>query len=194
MLSNVTARPRNDCSRSPCVAKAMKLSPLFGRALALSALIVVLDQVSKWWILDRLMMPPRVIEVTSYFNLVMTWNRGVSFGLFNNDSPYNALILSIVAMVIAGLLLIWLARARQPIMAYGLGSVIGGAVGNLIDRIRFGAVADFLDFHVWGYHWPAFNVADSAITIGVALLIVDSLFSGVEERRSDKGVGRETGK
>jgi signal peptidase II len=172
----------------------MKLSPLFGRGLALSALIVVLDQVSKWWILERLMMPPRVIEVTSYFNLVMTWNRGVSFGLFNNDSPYNALILSVVAAVIAGLLLIWLARARQPIMAYGLGLVIGGAVGNLIDRIRFGAVADFLDFHVWGYHWPAFNVADSAITIGVALLVVDSLFSAAEERRSGKGVGRETGK
>ncbi len=171
----------------------MKLSPLFGRGLALSALIVVLDQVSKWWILERLMMPPRVIEVTSYFNLVMTWNRGVSFGLFNNDSPYNALILSIVAVVIVGLLLIWLARARQPIMAYALGSVIGGAFGNLIDRIRFGAVADFLDFHLWGYHWPAFNVADSAITIGVALLVIDSVFSAAEERRSDRGVGRETG-
>ena len=123
----------------------------------------------------------------------MTWNRGVSFGLFNNDSPYNALILSIVAVVISGLLLIWLARARQPMLAYGLGAVIGGAIGNLIDRVRFGAVADFLDFHIWGYHWPAFNVADSAITIGVAVLIVDSLFGVTEGRRKTEGLSRETG-
>jgi signal peptidase II len=170
----------------------MKLSPLFPRGVALAAAIIVADQAVKWWILEHVMLPPRVIEVTSFFNLVMTWNRGVSFGLFNNDSPYNALILSVVAGVISTALLIWLARAHRPVLAYGLGAIIGGAVGNLIDRIRFGAVADFLDFHVWGYHWPAFNVADSAITIGVAVLIADSLFGGADERAKEKSLGRET--
>ena len=172
----------------------MTLSPLFGRSLLLAAVIIVIDQASKWWILEKVMIPPRVIEVTSFFNLVMTWNRGVSFGLFNNDSPYNALILSAVAFAISGALLVWLARTHRPILACGLGAVIGGAIGNLVDRVRFGAVADFLDFHIWGYHWPAFNVADSAITIGVAVLIVDSLTAAPEERRKERGLGRETSK
>ncbi|MBL8666142.1 MAG: signal peptidase II [Rhodospirillales bacterium] len=170
----------------------MKPTPLFGRGLALSALIVVLDQVTKWWILERIMMPPRLIPLTPFFNLVMTWNRGVSFGLFNNDSPYNALILSLVALVICGVLAFWLLHARKPVLAYGLGMVIGGAIGNLIDRIRFGAVADFLDFHLWGYHWPAFNVADSAITVGVAVLIAESVFGSAQQRSKNEGLGRET--
>lgn len=176
----------------------MKASPLLGRGLALAALIVVVDQASKWWIMAGVMMPPRVIPLTPFFNLVMTWNRGVSFGLFNNGSPYNALILPVIAIVISVLLGVWLARVHKPMVAYGLGSVIGGAVGNLIDRVRFGAVADFLDFHLWGYHWPAFNVADSAITIGVAILIADSLFGTAEQHRKaeqrgkNEGLGRET--
>lgn len=172
----------------------MTSSPHFWRSLLFAAVIVGIDQASKWWILEKVMMPPRVIEVTSFFNLVMTWNRGVSFGLFNNDSPYNPLILSAVALVICGLLIIWLARAYRPVLAYGLGAIIGGAIGNLIDRVRFGAVADFLDFHLWGYHWPAFNVADAAITIGVTVLIADSLFGMPEERRKGKNLGRETSK
>jgi signal peptidase II len=174
--------------------RSTKLSPMFWPALALTALIVFADQLSKWWILQHVMMPPRIIEVTPFFNLVMTWNRGVSFGLFNNDSPYNALILSAVALAISAFLLIWLARADRPVTAYGLGAVIGGALGNLIDRLRFGAVADFLDFHAWGYHWPAFNVADAAITIGVTALIAASVFGAPEERREEKEFGRETGK
>jgi signal peptidase II len=180
--------------RRAMLNRPARLSPLFWPALALAALIVSADQVSKWWILQHVMMPPRVIEVTPFFNLVMTWNRGVSFGLFNNDSPYNALILSAVAFVICAFLLIWLARADRAAMAYGLGAVIGGALGNLVDRLRFGAVADFLDFHAWGYHWPAFNVADAAITVGVAVLIAASVFGAPEERREEKEFGRETGK
>ena len=109
----------------------------------------------------------------------------------------------LVDVVVAGLalaaisplfLLIWLARSDRPVVVYGLGAVIGGAVGNLVDRLRFGAVADFLDFHVWGYHWPAFNVADSAITIGMAVLIAESLFGAPQGRRNGKEFGREPGK
>jgi len=170
----------------------MTLSPLFRRGLALAAVVIALDQVTKWWILTRVMTPPRVIEITSYFNLVMTWNRGVSFGMFNNDASWNLWLLPLLVLVISGMLLVWLARAGRPVLALGLGGILGGAIGNLIDRLRFGAVADFLDFHVWGFHWPAFNVADAAITIGVTVLIAESLFGQRETRKSEGRFGRET--
>lgn len=172
----------------------MAISTLARRGLVAAALVVVLDQATKWWILNIVMMPPKVIEVVPFFNLVLTWNRGVSFGLFNSGSPLNALILPIVAIAIAGSLLVWLMRVDRMILALALGLIIGGAVGNLIDRFRFGAVADFLDVHALGYHWPAFNVADSAITIGVVVLIADSLFGSAERRKTHQGVGKDAGK
>jgi signal peptidase II len=103
-------------------------------------------------------------------------------------------LLPLVAIVIIIMLVAWLTRADRPILVVALGAVIGGAIGNLIDRIRFGAVADFLDVHAFGYHWPAFNIADSAITIGVAVLIFDSVFGAAEHRSKQSGLGRETGK
>ena len=167
--------------------------PLVTRGLALAAAVVIIDQVTKWWILERIMLPPRLIEITPFFNLMLTWNRGVSFGLFNTASPWNAWVLSVVALLITALLLAWLARSERRVMAVGLGLIIGGAIGNLIDRVRFGAVADFLDVHAWGWHWPAFNIADAAITIGVAVLIIDSVF-GSERQRKHSKLGEETGK
>jgi len=172
----------------------MTLSAFLRKGLALATLVVVLDQLGKWWILERIMLPPRVIEVTSFFNLVLTWNRGVSFGMFNTDSPFNVWVLPLVAVAIVVMLVAWLTRADRQLLAIALGSIIGGAIGNLIDRVRFGAVADFLDVHAFGYHWPAFNVADSAITIGVAVLIFDSVFGTAEHRRKESRLGRETGK
>ncbi|MCP5366995.1 MAG: signal peptidase II [Hyphomicrobiales bacterium] len=148
--------------------------------LAIAAVVAALDQATKWWILTRVMDPPRTIEVTPFFNLVMAWNRGVSFGLFDGDSPYNAWVLTALAVAIVIALLAWLARAQGPAILAGIGLVVGGAVGNVIDRLRFGAVADFLDFHAAGLHWPAFNLADSAITLGAVLLVLDSLFGGPE--------------
>ena len=157
--------------------------------LGLAAAIVVVDQVSKWWIVERVMQPPSVIPVTPFFNLVMGWNRGVSFGLFNSDTAvtwvFVALALAIVAFLVA-----WLAKADRAFIAVALGAVIGGAIGNVIDRIRFGAVADFLDFHAFGHHWPAFNAADAAISAGAVLLIIDALFDG---SRSPKNKGDGTG-
>lgn len=171
----------------------MKPSLRLANGLVISVLVVVADQAVKAWILEHVMLPPRVIEVTSFFNLVLTWNRGVSFGLFNNESPYNAWVLPLIAVGIVGMLLAWMARNDDRLVRVCLGLIIGGAVGNLIDRIRFGAVADFLDFHVWGWHWPAFNIADSAISIGVALLIAESLFSPGERRKRDTGPMKESG-
>jgi len=129
-------------------------------------------------------LPPgeQIIRVAPFFDIVLVWNRGVSFGLFNNDTGLNAIVFSLVAAIIVGFLLVWLKRARQPLVAAAIGLVIGGAVGNVADRLRFGAVVDFLDFHLAGWHWPAFNVADSAICIGVGLMLIDSLLGRRELR------------
>ena len=150
------------------------------KGLILAFTVLVLDQISKWVVLDLFADGPRMIEVTPFFNLVLTWNRGISFGMFGDSGAWGPWVLVGLAVVITAFLLRWLAKAETRATALGLALVIGGAIGNVIDRVRFGAVVDFLDVHVMGYHWPAFNVADSAITIGAAALILESLFSGHE--------------
>ena len=164
----------------------MTLSRQCRLGLLLAVCIMVLDQITKWWIVFSVMQPPRVIPITPFFNLVMGWNRGVSFGLFNSDSPLNDWLLPLIALVIIGFLLVWLVRSESLLMALALGSVIGGAIGNVIDRFHFGAVADFLDLHMAGYHFPAFNVADSGISIGAIILVVDSLFSSPDKNKLDR--------
>lgn len=147
--------------------------------LPLAALVFVLDRVSKHWILGLREIGGLPVEVTPFFNLVFTWNRGITFGLFNNpDGPdYSRWVLVVITAGISLALLVWLLRASGRLLVLGLGLVIGGAVGNLVDRILYGAVADFLDFHLLGYHWYAFNVADAAIVCGVGLLLLDSLMT-----------------
>lgn len=147
-----------------------------GRGLGVAAGVFVLDQLTKYWILEHVMAPPRVIELTPFFNLVLTWNKGVSFGLFNDHSDYGPLLLTILALAISAGLLVWMRKAEDLLTAAALGLIVGGALGNVIDRVRFGAVTDFLDFHAFGYHWPAFNVADSGVCVGAAILIGSSLF------------------
>ena len=113
------------------------------------------------------------MELTRFFTLVMVWNRGVSFGFLGGSDlgpwPFVALALAIVAG-----LGVWLWRLRAGPLAAAIGAVIGGAIANVIDRIHYGAVADFFDFHVAGYHWPAFNIADSAIVVGVGVIVLDA--------------------
>ena len=147
--------------------------------LAVSAVILVLDLISKWWIVNQVMNPPRAIEITPFFNLVMVWNSGITFGMFGNTA-WGRWAFAGLALAIVGVLVSWLLRADHRSTALALGLVIGGAIGNVIDRVRWGAVADFLDFHVAGWHWPAFNVADSAIVIGVFVLLLEALFSRKE--------------
>ena len=158
----------------------MTPSRAFLPGLAIAAVIVVLDQLSKWWVVEVVMNPPRTIEVTPFFNLVMGWNRGVSFGLFNTGSAMAVWLLPALAAAIVVVLTVWLSRVDRLLLGAALGSIIGGAVGNVIDRLRYGAVADFLDVHAMGYHWPAFNLADTMITVGAAVLIFDSLFVRAE--------------
>lgn len=144
--------------------------------LGVAAIILVADQITKWVILEQVMQPPRIIEVTGFFNLVMVWNPGVSFGMFGDSGEVGRWVLTVLALAISAFLLNWLRQVDHWLPALAIGMVIGGAIGNVIDRVRFGAVADFLDFHVLGYHWPAFNIADSGITVGVVLLVLDQLF------------------
>jgi signal peptidase II len=146
------------------------------QGLGLAFLIIVFDQLTKWWVLTDLMNPPRVIEVLPFANLVLVWNRGVSFGLFNTASDYGPYILAALALAVSAVLAVWLFRGPTRIVGWGIGLILGGALGNVIDRLIHGAVVDFVDLHAAGAHWPAFNVADSAITLGAALLILDSLF------------------
>lgn len=140
--------------------------------------VILFDQVTKWWMLSALAEPPFSVHVTGFFNLVLVWNRGVSFGMFNMSADWGPFLLSGLALFISICLVIWLRRVDNRLVAVAIGMVLGGALGNVIDRFAHGAVVDFLDFHAFGYHWPAFNVADSAISIGVVLLLYDSLFEG----------------
>ena len=139
--------------------------------------MIIADQFTKLLIIEYLMTPPRIIYINEYFNLVLTWNNGISFGLFNNDSKFNALVISVIGIGIVLFLIGLLSRAETKKLKIGLGLIIGGAIGNIIDRGIYGAVMDFLDIHIGNYHWPAFNIADSCITIGAIILVIDSLFS-----------------
>lgn len=141
--------------------------------LIVAAVAGLLDQVSKFWILDLMGGNPTVIEVTPFLNLVLGFNPGISFGLLPFDSPW---IWSLFAVAVVIGLLVWLRKVEQGWLAVALGLVIGGAIGNVIDRWRIGAVVDFIDLHYAGFHWWTFNIADAAITCGVALLLVDALF------------------
>nr|WP_314070777.1 signal peptidase II [uncultured Roseococcus sp.] len=149
-----------------------RLAWMWGAAMA--ALALALDQATKWWALTELMDPPRVVPVTSFFNLVLGRNRGVSFGLLSADHPAAPWLLSSLALAIIAGLVVWTTRDRRPGMAASVGIIAGGALGNVADRLMHGAVTDFLDFHAAGYHWPTFNLADTAIFVGVALLLLVS--------------------
>lgn len=145
---------------------------LIGFALAIE--VIIADQVSKFLVLDffrngaaKMMLN---YPVTDFFDLVLVWNRGVSFGMFNNGNA-TPWVLMLLAAVLVALVSRWLLKAQTKLEAAAFGLIIGGAVGNVIDRIRFGAVVDFLDFHVGDWHYPAFNVADSAIVIGAGIIL-----------------------
>lgn len=145
--------------------------------LIVAAIVVLIDQFSKIYIfamLDKTQY--EFIEILPFLNLVKVYNSGVSFGMFNELS-HGRIILSILAICITIGMCVWLYKAETKLLIWALAFVIGGAIGNIIDRVRVGAVYDFIDFHVAGYHWPAFNVADSSIFIGVALLILDSIIN-----------------
>lgn len=150
--------------------------------LALAAAILAADQITKAGMMALLEDGRRAIEVTGFFKLVTVWNRGMSFGLFNDAQVSWALVL--LALAISAVLLWWLRGVNRVLSALGLGLVLGGAIGNVVDRLRHGAVYDFLYFHLGEWYWPAFNLADSAISVGVALLLWDGLSEGRESPKN----------
>ncbi len=139
-------------------------------------IVILLDQLTKLLIL-KYFSDGSTLAVTSFFNLMLAYNPGVSFSLFAGNGPYNSLILSAFALAICVFLMRWMRRESNKTLRFGIALVIGGAIGNVIDRLSYGAVVDFLDFHAYGYHWPAFNIADSAICIGAALIVYKSFFN-----------------
>jgi signal peptidase II len=156
----------------------MSLTPRqWGIAAALAAL--VLDQATKVGMLYGLhfrdMVPGEGVPVLPFFNLVMVWNPGVSYGLFPAHGPVGTALLALFSVAAVAGLGWWLWGAHRTVLTVGLGLVIGGAVGNLIDRLVYGRVADFFHFYYKGYDWYVFNVADCAITFGVGALLYDAL-------------------
>ena len=193
-VSLPSAQPKDSLPRRMACA----IAAIFG--------LMAADQLTKWWAFEVLLRvkgdvrpffdwlvtarhwstygdPSEFAEriLLPFANLVMVWNRGVSFGLFAGTGGQNPYILVGVAAVITVVLLWWLSRTRDTLMQCALVLIIAGAIANVHDRLRFGAVADFMDLHVAGYHWPAFNIADSAIVIGAALMVFDAL----KVRRAD---------
>ncbi|MDB2415236.1 signal peptidase II [Rickettsiales bacterium] len=154
--------------------------------IIIAAIICFLDQLSKDIVFSYLKeMPGYHVEVTSFFNLVVVQNYGVSFGMFNNLTN-GALILSFIALSITIGMLFWLKNSKEWHITVSVSLIIGGAIGNTIDRLRFGAVSDFLDFHVGQYHWPAFNVADCAVVIGVGIILLDSFMEKNTDGKNEK--------
>jgi len=149
-------------------------------AYLLAMLVVGLDQASKFWILNVFDLPLRSsVPVAGPFHLTMVWNRGVSFGLLRADADATRWALAAFSIIVSIFLAVWVRNATRKLSAAALGLVIGGAIGNVIDRIRFGAVADFLDFSQLWFPW-IFNVADAAITVGIVILLIDMMLQEKE--------------
>jgi signal peptidase II len=151
----------------------MKLS----YCLAIAFIILALDLATKYWV-ESTMVYGQQIPITSFFNLILTYNAGAAFSFLSDASGWQRWFLSSIALI-ASIVIIFLLRKYTDIKLFclALSLVLGGALGNLWDRITLGHVVDFLDFYIGSYHWPAFNVADSAIFIGAVLLIYDSFRS-----------------
>jgi signal peptidase II len=153
--------------------------------VAVAAVALVLDQITKYVMVHLVMRPPgvtatpfqsdKVIELLPVFNFRMTWNTGISFSLFNSGETLTVTALIAVQIGLTLLLAWYMSRMDTPWMQWATGLIVGGALGNIVDRAMYGAVADFLDFHVGEWHFPTFNVADSCISIGVFLWLLDAI-------------------
>ena len=157
--------------------------PLTGLGLAVTLVSAVLDQALKLWLIFVFDLGARgIVTLTPFLDLVLTWNKGISYGLFQQDGPLGQWALLALKAIAVILLWIWLARASSRLTAVALGLIIGGAVGNAIDRFSYGAVADFVLFHVttgtFSFKWYVFNLADVAIVAGVVGLLYETLVGG----------------
>jgi signal peptidase II len=144
----------------------------------IAGLVLALDQISKWWVLYRLGLAALgSVAVLPVLNLTMVWNHGVTFGLLTSQGRVGPYLLGGVALAVVAALGVWLRRASSVLVAAPIGAIAGGAIGNVIDRVRYGAVVDFIHAHAFGYSWYVFNVADAAIVCGVATLMLETMIS-----------------
>jgi signal peptidase II len=153
---------------------------VIGRGIGAAAAVVGIDQLSKHLVLEHFGVSGCTDikeQVTAFFDLVLTCNRGMSFGLFNSGEGLSVPLFAIAAAAIVAILIFWLSRMHSEILSNAVGLIIGGAVGNVVDRVRLGGVIDFLYFHLGSWYWPAFNLADSAICIGVLIMLFEGLLS-----------------
>lgn len=157
------------------------------RWYVLAAVIIVLDQISKQVVLANVQYG-ETIYVAPFWNWVLTFNRGAAFSFLADEGGWQRWFFTVLAMGVSA----WIAamlrtHAAQKLLSLALALIMGGALGNVIDRIRFGAVVDFVQWHAAGFYWPAFNIADSAITIGAVLMILDQFFGvGAREKRNER--------
>jgi signal peptidase II len=168
----------------------VQFDPVTKRAAGLAAIIFLLDQISKAVVLYGLDFINGVegrtsIEILPFFDLAMVWNRGISYGLFQADSDLGRWLLVGFAVGLIAFLSAWLWRIRELRLGLAIGMIIGGALGNLLDRVIYGAVADFFHFHAFGYSWYVFNVADAAIVLGVAWMAWDMVFNRSEAKPAE---------
>ncbi len=164
------------------------MSPLLRLGVTAAGIALILDQASKFWLLYIFELGQRgTVAVTPFFDLVLAWNTGISYGWFQNQGATGQTILLVVKVVAVILLALWMARSQTRVAVIGLGLIIGGAIGNAIDRFAYGAVADFALLHaqIGGktYNWYFFNLADVAIVAGVAALLYDSLLGATAVKR-----------
>ncbi len=172
--------PENAAAAAP-LPEHRQLSPaVYATALA----TIVVDQLVKMWIVDVFHLPDRLsVPLLGPIHLSMVWNNGISFGLLRLDYPWMRWVLAGFALAVAAVLAGWARKVERPMLAAAVGLIMGGAVGNLIDRVWRGSVADFIDVTRMGFPW-VFNVADSALSIGILLLVVDAVRSELALRKA----------
>lgn len=167
------------------MVKAWLWGPMSPLGLGVAVLTAALDQAHKTWMLYVYDIGAKgTVTLTPFFDLVLVWNQGISYGLFPQESAAGRFGLILFAVGASLALAIWLARLSSRLAAVSIGLIIGGAIGNAVDRILYGAVADFFSLHAFGYQWYVFNVADTAIVAGVAGLLYDSLLGGHKKVRN----------
>jgi signal peptidase II len=146
-------------------------------------MVVLLDQAAKLVVIKNIRLYESIPVIKGFFNLLHIRNRGMAFGIMNKDEVGFAFyFLCFATLVAIGLLIYWFTRLKHDDkgLIFGLSLILGGALGNLIDRIRVHEVVDFLDFYIWNHHWPAFNIADSAVSVGTCLVVLNILFLNKE--------------
>ncbi|MBO6544711.1 MAG: signal peptidase II [Alphaproteobacteria bacterium] len=175
---------------SDLVARTPLWGPMSVLGLVIALLAFLGDRLSKWWLMDVYGVADRgVIKLLPFLDIVMAWNKGISYGLFQAETGTGRAFLAGFAILVSGALYLWLARVNQRLLSVAIGLIIGGALGNIYDRLIFGAVADFFSPHAFGYYWYIFNVADVWISFGVILMMYDTFF-GPDAKASRAGRGK----